>query len=174
MSPSRPRLLPDEPLPPYTYIPGQAPHPVSDPQGHWFGRPFVVPTPLDSQRWYESSTYLHGLDLFNHSFFWEAHEVWEGLWHAAGRKGTTADFLKGLIRLAAAGVKHLANNPQGVKSHASRAAQLWRTVAQSLEAGQEQFLGLRVEELLSLAEGVARDGWPDRSPLLWPTLPATG
>ncbi|TGQ49534.1 DUF309 domain-containing protein, partial [Mesorhizobium sp. M1C.F.Ca.ET.210.01.1.1] len=24
-----------------------------------------------------------GIDLFNHGYYWEAHEAWEPLWHAA-------------------------------------------------------------------------------------------
>jgi predicted metal-dependent hydrolase len=123
-----------------------------------------VPAPLDPPRWHECRDYLHGLDLFNHGFYWEAHEAWEGLWHAAGRKGAAADFLKGLIRLAAAGVKHRANQPAGVKSHARRAAQLWRA------ARPVRFLGLCVEELLVLAETVADTGWPDPPPLLRPAV----
>ena len=50
-------------------------------------------------------------DLLNHGFYWEAHEAWETLWHAAGRKGEIADFLKGLIKLAAAAVKAREGNP---------------------------------------------------------------
>src|SRR5690348_12086299 len=99
------RLEPDLPLPPYAYVPGRAPHPVSDPAGHLHGRPPERPAPIDPPRWQESRAYRHGVDLFNCGFYWEAHEVWEGLWHAAGRAGVTADFLKGLIQLAAAGVK---------------------------------------------------------------------
>jgi hypothetical protein len=49
--------------------------------------------------------YLRGIDLFNFGYWWESHEAWEGLWRACGRRGPAADFLKGLIKLAAAGVK---------------------------------------------------------------------
>ena len=34
----------------------------------------------------------------------KSHVAWESLWMACGRKGAVADFLKGLIKLAAAGV----------------------------------------------------------------------
>src|SRR5947208_16103799 len=94
-NPVCPRLVPQEPFPPYTFVPGQSPHPVSDPEGHSFGQPPSVPAPLDPEHWEDCRDYLFGLDLFNHGFRWEAHEAWEGLWHAAGCKGTTADFLKG-------------------------------------------------------------------------------
>jgi hypothetical protein len=163
-----PRLLPNEPLPPYTFIPGHAPHPVSDPTGHSFGRIQAAAAPLDLEHWIENHDYLRGLDLFNHGFYWEAHEAWEGLWHAAGRTGTTAMFLKGLIKLAAGGVKHLEAKPAGVLSHASRASELWHTISESLQ-GQPVFLGLRIASLISLADSIAVKGWPASSPLLQPS-----
>src|SRR5207247_604714 len=80
---------------------------VSDPAGHSFGRAPEPVEPLPPDKWQHNRTYLFAIDLFNAGYFWEAHEQWEALWHAAGRKGATADFLKALIHLAAAGVKHL-------------------------------------------------------------------
>ena len=44
------------------------------------------------------------------------------IWHAAGRKGPLADLLKGLIHLAAAGVKAREGIANGVARHARRAA----------------------------------------------------
>ena len=35
-----------------------------------------------------------GLRHFNAREFFEAHEVWEGLWHAYGRRGVLADVVK--------------------------------------------------------------------------------
>jgi predicted metal-dependent hydrolase len=110
------------------------------------------------------------VDLFNHGYYWEAHEAWEGLWHACGRKGTTADFLKGLIQLAAAGVKHLEGKPDGRKSHARRAAELWRGVGDSLPTETDVILGLRPPALIDLAEELSRQGWPEVPPLLLPTV----
>ncbi len=101
-----PRLLPDEPLPPYAYVPGgRFPHPVRDSEGHSHGHRSPPTIALVPERWHESHDYLHGLDLFNHGYYWEAHEAWERLWLAAGRQGATAELLQGLIKLAASGVK---------------------------------------------------------------------
>src|SRR6185295_8264016 len=100
-----PRLVPDQPLPPYSYVTARFPHPTRDPSGHSFGRVPPAPPPIEPQRWRDSRTYLFACDLFNQGYYWEAHEVWESLWVACGRRGATADFLKGLIKLAAAGVK---------------------------------------------------------------------
>ncbi len=164
--PHPPRYLPDRPLPLYTYVPGRSPHPVSDPAGHQFGQTPEPPDALDVAHWQANRAYRYGIDLFNHGYYWEAHEAWESLWHQCGRTGTTADFLKALIKLAAAGVKHLEGTPRGVQSHSERAAELLRGVATSLEA--HCFLGLRLPELIALAGEIARDGWPDRTVLLRP------
>ena len=168
---TRPRLVPELPLPPYAYVPGRFPHPVSDPAGHQFAARPAIPTPLEAGAWWSNQAYLWSFDLFNHGYYWESHETWEGLWHAAGRKGTTADFLKGLIKLAAAGVKNLAGTPRGVKSHAGRAAELWRAVARSPAAGQDLCFGLRIGHLIHVAERVCRNGWPDEPVVLLPEFP---
>ena len=94
-----PRLLPDAVLPPYSYVTGRYPHPTRDSAGHSYGH-FLQATPFDPQRWRASREYLLGCELFNHGYYWEAHETWEAAWQACGRHGTVADFLKGLIKLA--------------------------------------------------------------------------
>jgi predicted metal-dependent hydrolase len=94
------------------------------------------------------------LDLFNHGYYWEAHEEWEGLWHACGRRGTTADFLKGLIKLAAAGVKVREGQPRGVLSHARGAAALFAKTAQAVGGEDRRYLGLSLRDLLTFARQV--------------------
>jgi len=91
-----------------------------------------------------------GAELFNRGLYWEAHEAWEGLWLACGRKGTTADFLKGLIKLAAAGVKIRQGQLDGVRNHARRAAELFAGVPRA-----KGYLGLSVKELIARARDVA-------------------
>jgi hypothetical protein len=65
------------------------------------------------------------VDLCNYGYYWEAHEAWEGFWHRCARKGEMADVFKGLIHLAAAGVKAREGNARGVKRHAARAKELF-------------------------------------------------
>jgi uncharacterized protein len=146
-----PRYCSERELPPYSYVPGLTAHPTSDPRGHSFGHVEPSPSPLDESLYLCNATYLYAIDLFNHGFYWEAHEAWEALWHAAGRRGVTADFLKGLIKLAAAGVKAREGRAAGVRQHAERAAELLRSCS-----GVERLFGLRVGELISGAEDVAR------------------
>jgi ribosome biogenesis protein Tsr3 len=151
-----PRRVPDIAFPPYTFIPGRTPHPVSDPSGHLFGQTPELPPPLDPVCWQESRAYLYGVDLFNHGYYWEAHEVWEGLWRAAGRTGQIADFLKGLIKLAAAGVKVRQGQPRGVVGHAAGAADHIRAIAGQLGGEGGVYLGLRLRDLLAFAEQIER------------------
>ena len=163
------RLVPDEPFPPYAYIPGRSPHPTGDPAGHSYGVEPAVPVNLEPERWQHSRRYLYGIDLFNGGFYWESHVAWESLWLACGRKGVVADFLKGLIKLAAAGVKALEGRPEGVRSHTGRAAELWREVTRSVGTEQDLYMGFRIEELVGMAETIYQLGWPAQSPMLVPT-----
>jgi predicted metal-dependent hydrolase len=161
----RPRLVPDQPLPPYAYVTGQWPHPLRDPAGHSHGKPTSRPEAPDRDRWQACRPYLVGIDLFNHGYYWEAHEAWEGLWLACGRTGLTASFLKGLIQLAAAGFKVREGMPEGVRRHAGRAAELFREVARQLGPGQENYFGLGLEELADFAAVAARQaGAPPPAP----------
>jgi uncharacterized protein len=119
------RYAPEIPFPDYAFVPGRHPHPITDPQGHGFGQAEVPLPAIEPAALGKSPQFRHAVDLFNHGYYWEAHEVWEGFWHASGRRGRMADFLKGLIRLAAAGVKAREGNRKGVIRHGERAAELF-------------------------------------------------
>lgn len=147
------RWLPDEPLPPYAYLPRRTPHPTRDADGHSFGRAPSLLAPPDPRRWRECTPYLHGIDLFNHGYYWEAHEAWEALWHACGRTGQTADFLRALIRLAAAGFKLREGRPMGALRHAAAASALLREVVAENERPDAGYMGLRVRALADAADG---------------------
>jgi predicted metal-dependent hydrolase len=110
--------------------------------------------------------YLLGIDLFNRGYYWEAHEVWESLWHAAGRHGAIAAFLKGLIQLAVAGVKVRQEMHESAVAHARRAAELFHEAAR--EAGLTQLMGLELRELAPQAQRLADDmphGGTDQLPV---------
>ncbi|MDB5341051.1 MAG: hypothetical protein JWN70_6670 [Planctomycetaceae bacterium] len=112
-------------LPAYTHIPGITPHPLGDPRGHSFGHVHpACPTP-DWQGLPDNRLFQHGRRLFNAGYYWEAHEAWEGVWIAAGRSGLVADFVKGLIKLAAAGVKVREGSAVGAQRHLARAEELF-------------------------------------------------
>lgn len=153
--PVRPRLVPDEALPPYAYVPGQHPHPVRDPRGHSFGLRPEDQEPPDPQRWRACGNYLYGIDLFNRGYYWEAHEVWEGLWTACGRRGAAGAFFQGLIALAAAGLKVRLGNVRGVTGHAQRAAELFDRTAREAGPCEARYMGLDLRALLRWANEIA-------------------
>ncbi len=92
-------------FPPYTFIPGQSPHPTRDPDGHSYGQPHDEQIEFSVEQWQQCDAYLYGIDLFNHDYWWEAHEALEGVWIAAGRTTTTGYFIQGLIQIAVARLK---------------------------------------------------------------------
>src|SRR5205823_3318072 len=98
--------------------------------------------------------YLLGIDLFNHGYYWEAHEIWEGVWNANGRQGPAAPFLKALIQLAVVGVKVRQDMPESAAAHARRAAELLRQVADT--TGSPRFLGLEVTALARSADQLVK------------------
>jgi predicted metal-dependent hydrolase len=163
------RYAPAVPLPPYGYVPGHdLPHPVNDPAGHLFAGEHqgdeppiaaaaltALPTEPAARRQAlaallaANDRWLYALDLFNAGFYWEAHEAWEGFWHALGRMTPEARFVQGLIHLAAAGVKIREGKPAGVASHARRARELLRDVSDGDDAAA---IGLARASLVALLD----------------------
>lgn len=151
----------DGKLPPYTHIPGVTPHPIRDPAGHSYEEPkslaeILQPStprePLTFQNLSRQSEFQWAVKLFNAGFYWEAHEAWESLWHRAGRSGLVADFLKGLIKLAAAGVKLREHNASGVERHARRAHELFESVEGGVPSSCDRTLAMALPRLMALAE----------------------
>ncbi|HKM55100.1 MAG TPA: DUF309 domain-containing protein, partial [Isosphaeraceae bacterium] len=88
---------------------------------------------------------------FNAGYYWEAHETWEPLWHAHGRRGATAALIQALIKLAAAGVKIRERKPQGARTHAARAALLLEQSRQ--HSGNDQ-LGLDLGQCIARCQEI--------------------
>ena len=95
------------------------------PTGHSFS---VAGVPVKSLSLH-AANFWWGIDLFNHGFYWEAHEAWEPLWRASEVGDPRRVLLKALILLAAAGVKLLEGNKVGLNRHAMRAAALFSQLA---------------------------------------------
>ncbi|MBD3266669.1 DUF309 domain-containing protein [bacterium] len=154
------RLVPEIPFPSYSYVPGEAPHPTRDRDGHSYEEEAeditLVPAP-DPENWQKSKLYLYGIDLFNYGYYWETHEAWEDLWHALGRTGTTANFLKGIIHLAAAGIKAKQGQTGSMQKHARRAAGLLNEIRLKRPKEQPFYMGLDLNELVEWSEGVAEN-----------------
>ncbi len=113
-----PHRYTDRPFPSYRFVPGKAPHPTRDPDGHSYNKPPVQLASFDPEDWYACEEYLYGIDLFNHGYWWEAHEALEAVWAAAGRRTQTGLFIQGLIQIAVAHLKRF----QGFNDVAMRMA----------------------------------------------------
>jgi hypothetical protein len=62
----------------------------------------------------ERAIYHEGIRLFNSHEFFDAHEVWEDIWHMA--YGLKHEFYQGLIQCAVALEHYKRSNPRGVVS----------------------------------------------------------
>jgi hypothetical protein len=142
----RPRWLPKKRFPPYAYLPGRQPHPVRDPAGH----SYQVDPPVVAEISLDSDVFRWGLDLFNHGYYWEAHEAWEGLWQVADRGSSLRMLLKGLILLSAAGVKIREDKHAAAVRHLGHAAEQLRRLTP--DCVFERALGMSPAELSKSAE----------------------
>ncbi len=157
------RYAPQRPFPAYRYVPGSGlPHPVNDPAGSLFhagGAPAVEPwTP---HIWPYIPDWLYGVDLFNHWYFWEAHEAWEGLWQVVDKTRPPAVFVQSLIQLSAALLKVHLGSVGGATGLWSGAQQRLTAVA----AEHKELMGLRPKAVLKAYTSYF-------APLRKPVLPA--
>jgi predicted metal-dependent hydrolase len=82
--------------------------------------------------------YLKGLDLFNAREYFDAHEVWEELWHET--QGEARNFIQGLIQAATA-LHHFQNsNLKGAKL-------LYQSFGELLSPYPDRFMGIDVRKL---------------------------
>ena len=149
-----PRRYTEEPLPAYRHVPGYSPHPVNDEAGHSHDRhDHEEGCPLTDARWQDCATYLYGVDLFNQEFFWEAHESWEPLWHAAGHRSGPGLFVQGLIQIAAAFLLARTQRPNAVPRMLERAERnLRRAVAAHLPEGTQTPFGIDLDRWVPAVE----------------------
>ena len=136
-------------FPPYRFLPGRDPHPTASPNGHSYlppgeAEPSVVLHAAES--WRDSTEYLYGCDLYNHGYWWEAHEAWETLWHLPARGSLQRRFLQGLIQVAACHLKLRLKRADGVnRLRESSSGYLTSVIA---DVGEAPYMGLRVSRFL--------------------------
>ena len=137
------------PLPPYRFVPGEAPHPTRDPEGHSPGERLPAPAHWRLEEWRDLEEWLWAIDLFNHGYWWECHEALEGLWLAAGRTTPHARFVQSLVHLSAACLNDRRGHVEASRRQASRAVRGLRAA---------RALGSRVMGVdpVELAESVVR------------------
>jgi hypothetical protein len=127
---------------------------VRDPVRHSYHH--VDPLPVAAEASLDSDIFFWGLDLFNHGYYWEAHEAWEDPWQVADTGGSLRTLFKGLILLAAAGVKIREGKHDAAMRHTSRAAVLLRQLMKGPHRVLERALGMSPAALADCAEAAAR------------------
>jgi hypothetical protein len=127
----------DRKFPDYGFIPGKSPHPTRDADGHSYNKPMETLAAFDADNWQSCEVYLYGIDLFNHGYWWEAHEALEPVWLAAGKETETGLFVQGLIQIAVANLK----NAQGATDVAQRMA---KTGLDKMRRREGIYLGIDV------------------------------
>lgn len=135
-------------LPKRPFMPGRDPHPRDDPE-----RAHLPEFPRDScefdaSAWGESVQYLYAVDLFNNGFWWEAHEVIEGLWLAVGQSTPVGSFLQGLIQVSVALLKKSQESLPAARRLADRGLSRMRSSGGN---GEGVSLGIEVN---AFAEGI--------------------
>jgi predicted metal-dependent hydrolase len=137
-------------FPPYRFVPRSGPHPYRDAEGHSHGRGLPEVTAFPPEAWRSSEDYLFGIDLYNHAYWWEAHEVLEELWHLAGHRTQQGQFLQGLIQLAA-GLLHRFSEREGpFRVQVGRGIERLRTVP-------SVYMGVPVDQLIQAFQHLPSD-----------------
>lgn len=129
----------DRPFPSYRFIPGKTPHPTRDPQGHSYNKPREKLPSFNPEDWDSCEIYLYGVDLFNYGYWWEAHETWEVIWIAAGKRTKTGLYIQGLIQIAAAHLK-------GSQEHHDAASNLALAGLKKMQLMHGNYLGINVRK----------------------------
>jgi predicted metal-dependent hydrolase len=124
-------------FPAYAFIPGQHPHPRRDPKGHSYG--VAEPTPDAVSK---SEDYRYAVDLYNFGYWWECHEVLEGLWRAVGPKTEQGSFFQAVIDLAAGNLKLRMGKD-------SSAITLWSSALARLDTLPSPYMGLDLHRVRS-------------------------
>lgn len=144
----RPRYC-DLSFPPYRFVPGRNPHPTAHPDGHSYEPPGTNHEPVEyvsPEGWALSPDYLYGADLYNHAYWWEAHEAWEGLWQLTDKSGTQGYFLQGIIQVAACHLKLYIGHRDGVERLLASSLGYLRRVAEG--DGFSHFMGLNLVDFI--------------------------
>ncbi len=129
-------------LPLYRYIPGKGEHPnkLKD-QIHIPEIPESI-TRFSDQTWKQSKTYLYAIDLFNHGYYWEVHEVLEKIWLKIGKTSPEGIFIQGIIQLSVALLKKSQLNKNGFK-------RLYDKSLPKILTQQSVYLGIDIEKLIN-------------------------
>ncbi len=140
-------------FPRYRHIPNLTPHPVIDPKGHSYQKSEEKVAYCPPDKWMQNESYLYGVDLFNHGYWWEAHEAWENVWLTTEKTDLEGLYLQGLIQFAASLLKLYTGSKRGFDS-------LWKEAQRKIkhctgelaESKRRHFMGIDLPEWLERAE----------------------
>ena len=153
-----PRYAPETALPTHAYLPGRTARPP-EPEGghadHSHADPIGSPAFLRDFRF--------GIDLFNHGFYWEAHEAWEAQWLPLTPGDETREQLQGLIQAAAALLKLRLESPAPARTIWIRGRARLVKVAASAPDGVVLAVPLH-DVIAELDRAVASERLPDPPP----------
>ena len=99
------------PLPKHRYVPGLT---ARHPEGAFDRVRDMADAETSSQTAAQNTAWLHGLDLLEAGFYWEAHEVLEQVWMNAGPQTPERAMVQAVIQLANAALKHGMARPNAV------------------------------------------------------------
>lgn len=125
-------------LPKERYIPGVTSRPVTPP----LSDENISAQNLSIVSPYENLFFLYGVDLFNHHFFWEAHEAWEEIWHLEEER-ELRDLLQGMIQLSGGFLKIIQENHRGART-------LWGKAASRLSTELLDETGVQLKPLMQM------------------------
>lgn len=95
----------------------------------------------------EARIFHEGIELFNDSEWFEAHETWEDIWREAS--GVRKSFYQGLIQSAVT-LEHVRRgNPRGVRS-------VWQTCVPKFDGLTDVYMGVDIRRLLGELESSIR------------------
>lgn len=130
----------DYKLPDSAYIPGV----TSRPSGSPLASEDISAQSLSETSPHENQFFLYGVDLFNHHYFWEAHEVWEEIWHLEESEGLR-NLLQGMIQLTGGFLKIIQNNEKGTRT-------LWSKSRPRLSNELLEETGIQLDPLLQFID----------------------
>jgi predicted metal-dependent hydrolase len=93
-------------------VPGLDPHPLKHPRGH------RARSPAGAERW------PYALDLFDHGYLWEAHEVLEQVWKELPPRTPERDLAQAIILAAASLLRAHLGDDRSAAALCSRAVSL--------------------------------------------------
>jgi hypothetical protein len=144
------RHCPHLPLPQYRYVPGTRPK-----EEHRKDLPRLKFENQSPEDWRKNEPYLYGIDLYHEGFYYEAHEVWEELWHRVGHHSPQGQFLKALIQLAAAQLKRKMNDERPTRRLLVSLTKILRTLSSASQG--ETWMGLNLKKLIQACDEKAFD-----------------